>query len=454
LSQAPTILPALLPQLDPQAALQMRVERGEEGFGAIAALFGLSPDGSGDRAAAPAMASDGQQAGADRYAPTPSGWWATGSSRAALVSSSAQPETTVRFVSRMHGAAPGLVPGSASAAGLQTPAGWRLFDSARAEASGKGAHVNSAPVDVDARPSKVAAIMGDIGPGATASGVGHDGAPSSDLSPPWRSIPAVSGSGRFVPETNRAPALVNTDPARFEATGAPMGESLSVARPPGDAQGFGDLPRLLSEAVSGRAAEPALREAGPQPTEQPLQRTEGARASASADAALTALRFETGLQAPTAANQSASGSSTVPNPAAASAAGQTFDHVALMVRKGVNEARLQLKPPELGQVDVRIEIDGNEARVQLNAQQSQVRDALEQLLPRLREALAGQGVELTDASVDDSGRQAGQDGTRSERSPDGRIDERAADAGVDGDPEANRDRDSAVSSQGLIDAYA
>jgi hypothetical protein len=36
LSQAPTILPALLPQLDPQAALQMRVERGEEGFGAIA----------------------------------------------------------------------------------------------------------------------------------------------------------------------------------------------------------------------------------------------------------------------------------------------------------------------------------------------------------------------------------------------------------------------------------
>lgn len=449
MSQAPTILPALLPQLDPQAALQMRVGREGDGFDAVAALFGLWPEGSGDPAAPPALAGDGHPALADRNAPAPLAWSTRGTSQDAAVANTASLTGTVRFVPRLHGGASGSMPASASDAGWHALAGLRSFDGAGDEASGRSAHVGA-----DARPLTGASITREsgIGNGATASGLASDGALSSGLAPSSRSTPELFDNQRFVPETTRTPALVNTDPGRIDAMGAQLAESSSVARFPSEPPGSGDLGRLFNEGGPGRAADTVLREIGPQPAEQTAQRTDGARASSTADVSPTALRIETGLQAPGPANQSASGSSTAPNPAAASAAGQTFDHVALMVRKGVNEARLQLKPPELGQVDVRIEIDGNEARVQLNAQQSQVREALEQLLPRLREALAGQGVELTDASVDDSGRQAGRDDERSERSSDGRLEGQAADTGLDEDPEGSRD--SARPSNGLIDAYA
>ncbi|PLW83970.1 hypothetical protein CWI75_01045 [Kineobactrum sediminis] len=84
---------------------------------------------------------------------------------------------------------------------------------------------------------------------------------------------------------------------------------------------------------------------------------------------------------------------------------QTLDRVAWMAREGLQQARLQLQPAHLGRIDIVLDMEGTEARLHMASQQPLVRDALEALLPRLRDALAEQGIQLADASVADSGRQ-------------------------------------------------
>ena len=87
--------------------------------------------------------------------------------------------------------------------------------------------------------------------------------------------------------------------------------------------------------------------------------------------------------------------------------------VSLMLRDGSREARLQLHPAELGRVQVTINTDGDQARVLFVAESAAAREAIEQAMPRLREALAQQGMELAQADVGQQGphgdRSGGQD---------------------------------------------
>lgn len=66
---------------------------------------------------------------------------------------------------------------------------------------------------------------------------------------------------------------------------------------------------------------------------------------------------------------------------------------------GVQEARLQLHPRELGSVDIRIRIEGQGASVWFGADHPGARAALEASLPQLRDRLAGEGLQLAQASV-------------------------------------------------------
>lgn len=77
--------------------------------------------------------------------------------------------------------------------------------------------------------------------------------------------------------------------------------------------------------------------------------------------------------------------------------------VSLMLRDGSREARLQLHPAELGRVQVTINTDGDQARVVFVAESAAAREAIEQAMPRLREALAQQGMELAQADVGQQG---------------------------------------------------
>lgn len=70
-----------------------------------------------------------------------------------------------------------------------------------------------------------------------------------------------------------------------------------------------------------------------------------------------------------------------------------------MVSNGIQQAEIRLDPPELGHLTVKIQIQGDQTQVQFHVAQSQTRDIVEQAMPRLRDMLAQEGLQLTDSQV-------------------------------------------------------
>lgn len=79
-------------------------------------------------------------------------------------------------------------------------------------------------------------------------------------------------------------------------------------------------------------------------------------------------------------------------------------------------AELSLNPPQLGALEVRLSLSGNEAGAQFYSPHPQVREAIEAALPRLRDLLAQAGIALGDAQVREEAFSRGEQGGRSPRS--------------------------------------
>jgi flagellar hook-length control protein FliK len=62
-----------------------------------------------------------------------------------------------------------------------------------------------------------------------------------------------------------------------------------------------------------------------------------------------------------------------------------------MVDNGLNGARLQVNPPQLGPIELRISVQGDHAQVSMITHSEVTRDALESSTPKLREMLGAQG---------------------------------------------------------------
>jgi flagellar hook-length control protein FliK len=71
----------------------------------------------------------------------------------------------------------------------------------------------------------------------------------------------------------------------------------------------------------------------------------------------------------------------------------------MMAREGESVAQLKLVPVDLGPLDIQITVKDSEATVHFGAAHAETRAALESSLPRLRELLSAQGLQLTNASV-------------------------------------------------------
>lgn len=78
------------------------------------------------------------------------------------------------------------------------------------------------------------------------------------------------------------------------------------------------------------------------------------------------------------------------------------ERVLWLIGNRISAAQLNLNPPELGPLEVRIVLDGDKAHVHFASAHAQVRDALESALPRLRELLGEAGIQLLDAGVRDA----------------------------------------------------
>jgi flagellar hook-length control protein FliK len=73
--------------------------------------------------------------------------------------------------------------------------------------------------------------------------------------------------------------------------------------------------------------------------------------------------------------------------------------VTLLVRAGIEHARIELNPAEMGPVAVQIALDGGGARIDFHAEVAATRQAIEASLPSLASALHDAGLTLTGGGV-------------------------------------------------------
>lgn len=125
-----------------------------------------------------------------------------------------------------------------------------------------------------------------------------------------------------------------------------------------------------------------------------------------------------------------------------------------LVRDGVQHARLQLNPAEMGPIAVQIALDGQQAQVHMSAEHAATRQVLEQAMPALAGALREHGLTLTGGGVFEQAPQRRDDepgggGPGGRDGRDGRDGRRDDDGGG-----AEAPRAPARVARGVVDLYA
>lgn len=145
---------------------------------------------------------------------------------------------------------------------------------------------------------------------------------------------------------------------------------------------------------------------------------------------------------------------TVPQSMDQSGWGQALgERVVMMASQNVQQARVQINPPELGPVDVRIRTGDDKTSIVFQAQNAVTREALDAELPRLRMMLSDNGIEDAEVSVDhDDTTPENQDGERREGFARGDTDD--GQPGDDGLAGSAGDTGGEGEARSLIDHYA
>ncbi|WP_460825147.1 flagellar hook-length control protein FliK, partial [Massilia solisilvae] len=135
---------------------------------------------------------------------------------------------------------------------------------------------------------------------------------------------------------------------------------------------------------------------------------------------------------------------------------QVGQKIVWMVAGGEQSASLTLNPPDLGPMQVVLSVTGDQASVAFSSNQQEVRHALENALPRLREMMGESGISLGSATVSTGmpdGRQA-----QGEWSGQGGSGARMADGG--GAPASDvaaprtATRTTVLGDRGMVDTFA
>ncbi|EFM9264717.1 flagellar hook length control protein FliK [Escherichia coli] len=74
-------------------------------------------------------------------------------------------------------------------------------------------------------------------------------------------------------------------------------------------------------------------------------------------------------------------------------------HISLFTRQGQQSAELRLHPQNLGEVQISLKVDDNQAQIQMVSPHQHVRAALEAALPVLRTQLAESGIQLGQSNI-------------------------------------------------------
>ncbi len=369
------------------------------------------------------------------------------------------------------------------------------------------AAIAGAPVATDSRAVVSAAMLPDALGGPTAS-VGAipaaAGAPASVPNPPSPPVPTAEGSGAAVVAAH---ARLNTSGA--PPASAPSNQDVSAGIAFNELGGILPKPAGASTGKSGAAsisplsalaqqtmmpaasAPPAVAAiaadthlpAAPSPISaaKPLHAASTAAAAglkSGADSAVSAgtlLHAGTGMSAGAAmsvgACPSAAGTAAGTAAAVAASAPQNAPampslalgtgigshelplalagHVSWLVDHNLNGASLQVNPPHLGPIELRVSIERGRTDVWMSAQSPATRDALQSSAPSLRDLLGGQGFGQVNVDVSQRSFQGGSAYAQANPPPPPLAEGSAAAAAIVAAPLR-----AARSSLGALDAYA
>jgi len=310
-------------------------------------------------------------------------------------------EKRMQFASAAGDAAPAS-PGDAQPVLADTPVPLQMTDSNRMAADAMVAFLASqpapaapfvpvvpvVPVDPSALPDPLMQSMARAPLSAWARPVG-DGAAGAEL------VRSAQGPAAAVPE-----------PGPYAAIGAAAGKALPQAVPDPDAA----LRGLLAEASAATRAgdpvfvQPAAVDAVPGTTGGALPASAAPAAPGASDVRVASTQVATPFGRPEWANA-------------------MNERVTWLVGQRMQSADIQINPPQLGPVEVRITIQNDQANVYFTAQNSAVREAIQAALPRLNEMLAQGGLSLGQASVGAESfagqQQASRDGNGRRPAPEG-----------------------------------
>ncbi|MGB2742278.1 MAG: flagellar hook-length control protein FliK [Cognaticolwellia sp.] len=76
------------------------------------------------------------------------------------------------------------------------------------------------------------------------------------------------------------------------------------------------------------------------------------------------------------------------------------DKVMVMINQKIQQVEIQLDPPEMGNIHVRVNLQNEQAAVQFVVQNQQAKEALEQNMGKLRDMLAENGVDVGEANIE------------------------------------------------------
>lgn len=87
------------------------------------------------------------------------------------------------------------------------------------------------------------------------------------------------------------------------------------------------------------------------------------------------------------------------------------EQVSFMLKGGFQKAEIKLNPAHLGPMEIKLAINDDQASVNFVAHHAPVRDVIDSAIPRLREMLEQQGLNLADVDVSTKSQQQNEDGT-------------------------------------------
>ncbi|MGB4497746.1 MAG: flagellar hook-length control protein FliK [Methylococcaceae bacterium] len=120
------------------------------------------------------------------------------------------------------------------------------------------------------------------------------------------------------------------------------------------------------------------------------------------------------------------------------------ERIVWMNNQGISSAEIKMNPQNMGPITVRIDMNQDQATIAFTAQNSEVRTALENSIPKLREMLTSQNVNLAEVNVS----QQSSNSTNSDSNRQQQTAQMMADASANG--QGNRQNNPEVDSNGNV----